>query len=179
MRILIFVLALSGITLSLIGGEFIDTYLFSKSCIDETVNSVTANGSVFLKNSTILDSVVVNGALLSIESDLGSLQVNGEAKLEHSAIKGDALINGALKAEKCHFFGSLSIASEMTFLENATTIQILIRKTSHLNSGQILKLSGKTIIHGDIVFESGKGQVFVTDDVEIVGNVIGGCVVQK
>ncbi len=179
MKILLFAIAFSGIALNLFGVDFMNTYFYNASYVDENVSSVTTNGSLFLKNTIVSDSVSVNGMLYSVLSDLGSLQINGECKLEDTTIRGNSLVNGSFTANRCHFLGGLSVASEITYLENSTASQVVIRRISNSDSVQSLMISGKSLIRGDIVFESGQGNVVIKGDIEIQGDVVGGTVTHK
>jgi hypothetical protein len=171
---------LAPLNTTLHGGITMKTlHQYSQIFEGESVNSISANGSVLVNNSTVKDAITVNGALLAIGSTIGSMDVNGGVKIENSIIHGQTMINGALKAEETKFEGLLSIASEKTTLNNCELNNITIRKNGKNNPLQTVELNGKTTIKGNIVFEVNGGVVVVTNEVILLGQVIRGQIQQQ
>lgn len=145
----------------------------------ETMVAFDVNGSLELNGTVILGNLIVNGYLSAKKTEIGFLEVNGAAELKECKIISGAIINGALEAEKSIFQKELSIAAETTVLRSTTAESIIIRQleknpAQERNPIQILELRDGTRINGSISFESGEGEVIISADSEIIGDVKGG-----
>jgi hypothetical protein len=174
------VILLSGSLSNLYGNNYMESaYQYSQTYKDEELDSISVNGSVVLQNTTIRNCATVNGSLLAIDSCVKSIQVNGSATLKNSLIKAGTVVNGSLRAEESIFEGTISVASEKTVLKNCETNLISIRRIGGSQMIQILELSGNTVVNGDIVFEVSGGEVIITGEAKILGDIIGGTIRSK
>lgn len=137
----------------------------------ETVESIMMNGSAFLKGTTVLGSTCVNGNLQAEDATLNTLKVNGTVDLRGSSVGGKVVVNGLLTADATQFNEEISIASEMVVFHNCKVASIKIRESS--DKVQVVELRNSTLVDGSIVFESGKGEVWLYPGSEIHGDVSG------
>lgn len=120
----------------------------------------------------------------------GNLTVNGPTAIEDFKITGNVNINGPLKAKVGSFMDISSVQTPIA-LYDVTVDNIHVKKDSGwvradnpLSEGygqnNEIKLAGKTIVYGDITFESGNGVVFLRDKTaQFKGKVIGGVVKEQ
>lgn len=144
----------------------------------EIIESIHANGMVRLNGTTVRGCVEVNGQLNADHADIGSALINGKANLNQCHIQDTTIINGLLVGGNTTFQGDISIASEKIILSSCTASSILIRKIEGNSHHQVVDLRDGTIVYGDIVFESGHGQVMIDMDSGISGSVHGGSIRQ-
>lgn len=129
--------------------------------------------------------VVVHGPFEGTKISAENLNVDGPVALEDFNIKGDLNINGPLKA-KVGSFKDINTVQTPVALYDVTVNNIHVKKDSGFVSannpksegyGQNneIKLAGKTIVSGNITFESGDGVVFIRDKTaQLKGKIIGG-----
>lgn len=99
------------------------------------------------------------------------LYVVGPVQLEYIKVTDETEVVGPLSVNN-GFFNNLKLTSRLVKLENVT-----VKNISFKNAGdkeQVLFLSGKTIVNGDIDFGSKKGVVFLGPDVQFKGEIKGG-----
>ena len=88
-------------------------------------------------------------------------------------VSGAAIIIGPLTAEKSTF-QNLIITADKIILEDSKIKDIVVKKNE--DKKQVLDLKGKTIVAGNITFESGKGVVKQGPEVKIQGEIKGATV---
>ncbi len=145
----------------------------------ETVESIQANGSVILDGTKVLGIIQVNGSLDADEAAIGSLQVNGQVNLKNSLISDNAIINGSLNADNTKFQKELSIATQKFTLRTCTVESLIVREVIGYEGAQIIDLRSGTKITGPIVVESGKGEIWLSSNSEVSGQVTGAKVYKK
>lgn len=149
-------------------------------CVEtEIVNSIYENGSVILKSTNVLGSLVVNGSLNAEDSVIRSLQVNGQANLKNCVINSLSTINGSLHADNTQFQQELSVASQKITLKTCSIASLIVRKTDGYEGIQIINLRNGTNVTGPIIVESGNGQIWMSSDSKISGQVSGAQVLGK
>jgi hypothetical protein len=137
----------------------------------ETVESITMNGSAVLEGTTVIGNTSVNGNLRVNEATLNTLIVIGKVALNGSLVDGEVVINGLLTADKTKFNKGISIASETVVFKNCQIASINVRESR--NRVQIVELRDGTQVEGSIVFESGKGEVWLYPGSVVKGDVVG------
>ena len=91
-------------------------------------------------------------------------------------MKGDACVKGAFFSENTDFQKNLEIDADRIILNNTKVQSIRIKLSGNK---QILILDKGTKVSGEIVFESGKGDIFLSNDSSIAGEIAGGEVHKK
>lgn len=156
------------------------------------IDSHTAHGSLNVSNSTISEKLTVNGALtcdnvvvnhvdihgaaqFSDTEITGQLTIHGAIQLSNSKLVGPSKIYGALLGDSCSIQGDMDISTNKLRLNDCHTKNILIRYSTSKRK-QLVELSGKTVIDGDITFEAKDGEIYIEPNVVIKGMVYGGTV---
>ncbi|MCE5316388.1 MAG: hypothetical protein LLG04_03370 [Parachlamydia sp.] len=138
--------------------------------------TIQANGLILIKDCSVAKEIRVNGKVRIENSEMNALVAKGHITLVDSDILNGAQTNGFLLVSNCSISGSLTVGSDKVALIGSTVDSITFRSKS--DKTQKLYLSQGTKIKGTITFSSGKGEVHVTDDVEIAGTVEGGVVIK-
>ena len=144
---------------------------FKKLSIAEEANIIgPVNGS--LGKFKKLDVI---GPVELQKSEIDSLNVVGPINLKNVNIIKDANIVGSLEAKKSIFHDIIITAETIKLSEtNAGNITIKINsQILYLKGKQILEINNKTIISGNITFESKMGKIIISKDSRINGKVIG------
>jgi hypothetical protein len=145
----------------------------------ETLNSLNVKGAVELVSTTITGLVDVNGSLEARNAKIGQLQVYGAVNIRRSTISGTTSVIGHLFAKDTTFTKEISINSLRTTLEGCTIDSILIHSDKAEDRIQRLSLTNKTVVNGNVVFESGLGEINLSADSKINGTVTGGQVIKQ
>ncbi|TAK75385.1 MAG: hypothetical protein EPO11_05565 [Gammaproteobacteria bacterium] len=141
----------------------------------EVTNETGIVGPVKDSEKGKLNDVKVMGPFEAKDVICHNLSVVGPATVTSLLAKGNTEIMGPLKADKSHF-QKLTVTADETELKNSEVGDILIKTTS--NKEQTLYLD-KTIVKGNITFESGRGVIIEKGKAEIKGKVTGGTIKKK
>jgi hypothetical protein len=129
--------------------------------------------------------VVIHGPFEGTKISAVNFHVNGPVAIEDFKITGNVTINGPLKA-KVGSFKDINTVNTPVALYDVTVHNIYVKKDSTMNKDDNanndgyaknyeIKLAGKTIVYGNITFESGDGIVYIRDKTaQFKGKVIGG-----
>lgn len=143
---------------------------------DAKIVTVASNGSFKGENVQVKDKIVINGSLdVNNITVLGNIEVKGKSTIKRGTLN------------------QVQIAGKLATFENSTINHITIKKannswdinlgffsfTWHGTSEQVIELKAGTIVSGDIVFESGEGEVRLFDTSEVKGTVKGGKIVRR
>ena len=145
----------------------------------ETVDFINVNGSASFDEIKVQGKTIVNGSLYADESAMNTLQVNGRAQLKNCSISSEAVINGALLADNTNFGGELSVASQQIKLGGCSVASIRIREVASYTGTQVVELRSGTKVNGSITVESGKGEVWLFSNSQVIGEIIGAQVIEK
>ena len=156
--------------------QLTNTYCGSKSFGDEHLGEIVVNGATELDETTI-EHLTVNGSLEARNATIGTLIVNGSAYLEDSKVERNTTINGGLETSGATLH-KISILSSEIILCNSTATDIVIHK-ARPSKVQRLKLRKGTQITGSVTFESGKGEVWISDDSSVKGQIKGATTLRK
>ncbi|MBX9786976.1 MAG: hypothetical protein K2Y08_06530 [Alphaproteobacteria bacterium] len=122
------------------------------------------------------DSLIITGPFVAKNVTCSKLEATGPVDVTALQVSGATTIIGPLKAKKSAF-QNLTITSDKVILEDSKTKDIVMKKNK--DKKQVIDLKGKTIVEGNIIFESGKGVVEQGSDVKIQGEVKGATVEKK
>lgn len=150
----------------------------SVTCGKGTVLSLTGNGMVSVNGTTIEGPTHINGMLTADDASFASLNVNGSVSLMQCSVNTEADIKGSLKASSSKFESSLDIYSGSTrFINSKVNNNLHVHHTDTKN--QEVYLDNNSEVGGDIVFDDGHGKVYLRGGSKVVGNVIGGELINK
>ncbi len=138
----------------------------------ESFDALKVDGMLALDGTTIEGLLEVNGMLMAEWANIGELRVNGMAKFRDSTIRGKTAVSGMLKAKRTKFQGMVTIASQMLLLASSEADSITVRKIPGRAVQTLILLDGTTV-DGDVIFESGRGEVVMDASSKILGNVRG------
>jgi hypothetical protein len=163
---------------------FFSSFVFAnENVINGSVNlnkvkfeSLTINGNLNFKDLVIEKNISINGSANGNNLKCKEININGSLNGKYIDISGKTNISGGLSVSDGNF-GDIEIASDEINLTNSKAKNIFVKETR--SKTQLLKLKKKTIISGDVIFESGIGEIILTDGSEIHGNIKGAVVVNK
>jgi hypothetical protein len=122
----------------------------------------------------------VNGNFQGQEVAITEGKINGNTVLVKSKVSGIITIYGLLKANESEFSGKIVVDSSETFISNSKIQDILILNSSEKSIVQKIYLMDNTIVKGSIVFQSGKGEVIISNSPTISkSQVVGGKITLK
>ena len=150
--------------------------------------TLTVNGTLTFSSLDVAQNAEINGPLKGNKGKFGDLTVHGPVEVtyvicnklnvtgpvtaSYLEVLDEAVIYGTLTADNSKLH-NLTIETE-NFTLDAVRVDNIVVKSSSASKEQTLILKGKTIISGDITFESGKGIVSVQgSEVQIKGHVKG------
>ncbi len=105
-----------------------------------------------------------------------TLEVDGAFNANHVICSGKTTVAGSMSVAKGKF-DALDLSSRKSDLTDTTVKTILVRKEN--TEIQKLELRGETVVSGDVIFESGVGEVYLFDRAEIQGSVQGAKIIKK
>lgn len=143
-------------------------------------NSLCINGQAKLVDGVVAEkNITVNGKLLSQKATFQSdLTVNGDVSLQDTIIRGDAQFRGRINA-KDSVLNSVEILSDQSFFNNCQLKNLIIKELPKNNRLQRITLTHNTQITGDIIFNSGHGEVLCDARSKVQGKIIGGKLIPK
>lgn len=154
------------------------------------------NGSYQAKQKTLLQQLKVNGlVVLGPQVEVcNDLIVNGKLDAKYTSfnfllnVNGTTIINDCIvnQAEIC---GSLQLLNSrvnkkilflgtQAFFSNTQLCSLYVKKLPFINIKQVCKFQNNCSIIGDVIFESGCGEVHLDESSNIIGSVKGGHVIQ-
>lgn len=129
----------------------------------------------FLGNNVNTLSLTVQGPADIQNLKVGEITINGPLSIKGSVVSGSATINGPIRSSNTVFRKDVSVAARSLTFKNSEIQNLTIRPSNPMiKKEQILYLKGKTIIHGNITFESGNGKIISSENVVIKGMIKGG-----
>ena len=95
--------------------------------------------------------------------------------LQNSVIRKESIINGRLTAQNSLFQGEISISSQRIELNACEVSSLRVREVQGFNGTQIVDLRKNTKVFGPITVDSGKGEIWISDEMQI--NTLNGATV--
>lgn len=111
------------------------------------------------------------GQMILSNTKVLSLVNSGKVSCENCLFLKEVLNEGVLLAEKTKFQDTLSISGGQTVL---TSCELTDIKINDQDAIPLIELSGNTHVLGSIVFEAGRGKLFISSSTIIEGSIIGG-----
>jgi hypothetical protein len=140
---------------------------------------IVSNGLLKLHNTTVTQSIRVNGTLIAQAARLNSLDLSGDGSLSDTIVSEPCVIVGALRTQNCTFHGPLTLGVQKAHFSGSKVGAITIRKDLSYKGKQLIELKQRTVVDGPITFESGRGEVHVYPGSQVLGAVTGGKVIKK
>ena len=159
---------ITAISLSVVG-----PFQFNHLKVDKELVIV---GPVIESERGVFGSLDITGPFEAKNIACSKFDVTGPVDVSDLRVSGEATITGPLKARKSTF-QKLTIWADKIFLEDVKTKDIFVKKI--LREKQVLYLKGKTVVAGNITFESGKGIVEQGPEAKIQGAIKGAVVKKK
>lgn len=156
-------------------------------------STLNVSGSLEFEYLTLTDSLTVSGSLIGSHLQCKDLKVSGAVDVKHMKVSGPLTVSGALLGRHIHVDGNTTVSGAVKVHKSTFNNLIISSHESHLHDStanrisvlkpdddkiQIVYLHGETTISGDIVFESGNGEVRAEKTVVIKGTIKGGTLVQ-
>jgi len=145
----------------------------------QVFEKITSQGLLKLHNTTVTQSIRVNGSLVAQAARLNSLDLAGDASLSDTIVSAPCTIIGTLRSQNTTFQGPLTLGAQKASFSGSRVMAITVRKDLSYKGKQLIELKQRTVVDGPIVFESGRGEVHVYAGSQVLGTVTGGKVVKK
>jgi cytoskeletal protein CcmA (bactofilin family) len=166
----------------------------STNIINQSVDSLQVNGSLTFENLTVENSLKVNGAAAGSTLTCKDLTVSGSFEASNITVHdniyvsgsftaidlanmGKTTVKGAFKAENSRF-SEIEYHGGKIELQHSTAASLLVTATTWPTSQQLV-LKDKSIIEGDVIFDSKVGKVYLGRGCEIKGRIKGAEVVKS
>lgn len=154
---------------------------------------VMIHGHLDAKNLRVGQCIVVNGHIEADGLIVKRLECKGSCSLRQGTVTESAIIYGS-----CHLIktevGKVELTSEKGNFTDCTLENLTVKPNkggweflrwirsifgSVEKDEQTIYLQGNTHVAGDIVFQGGHGIVRASNETEIDGTVIGGCIIRE
>lgn len=143
--------------------------------------SLEVNGQAILgKEVLVKKTIVINGSLIAkhvtFEADLIA---NGTATLVDSKVKENAVFSGNISAKNSIFTNSINLLASKSEFDHCQIDNLTVQALPYKNIVHKIRLTNGTIITGDILFQSGIGNVYVDATSIIKGHIVGGILIKS
>lgn len=140
-------------------------------CNEGNVRTLSVNGQLLAKGTTVTNQLSVNGNLNAIHLTVRNLDVNGSAVLRNTTVLGHFTMRGGLEIVSSTVENPLNLYSDQAYFVDSTLADIRIHKTSAAN--QLIHLNKNCHVTGSIVFDSGHG-IVIAQKGAIIDKVVKG-----
>ena len=143
---------------------------FALSLAIPAFSAMTVGGNYKTTDSKVFMDLFIKegGNVNGVRSDFLGVVNEGTLQLEDCVMTKEVVSHGTLMAHKTDFKKDLSLSGE-TELTSCRLTDI------HVHGGRLI-LDGYTEVAGSIIFETGNGEVYKKSEVTLLGDVIGGTV---
>ncbi len=158
---------------------------------NHSFENLTVSGSANLKDLKIDKDLVVSGSVTAVNMTADNISVSGSASLEKIKVKNNLEVSGSISGSNVTVTGKTKVSGGMTISEgDFSDIEISAKRLKLVNSKahnillldsdskQKLKLKN-SIVSGDVIFESGEGEIYLDNNSKILGKVEGGNIIAK
>ncbi len=156
----------------------------------ENVENFTSAADLVMNGTNVSNYLKVSGKFEGSNSTFNNVDLNGKSNVSNSVINGAFNVNGdttldkVTVSQKLSAFGELKIANSWLKkplelrgralkIYNSIVPGIVIRAS---NCQTVVEIQGGTKVKGDIVFEGGKGKVFIDKKSKVTGSIVGGTI---
>ncbi len=145
----------------------------------EILESLDTSGRIMIDDTQILGDFSAKGSVCAQESTIKTVEVIGQLELKNCAIRGTTSIVGCLNADKTLFDDELIAESQKITFRSCSIHSIRIKKVEGYTGIQIVDLKNGTQVFGPIIVESGAGEIWLSSDSEIAGQIEGAKICKK
>lgn len=145
----------------------------------QTVEQITSSGLLKLNGTKVTQMLRVSGSLLTQSARLHTVEVYGEANLSQTTVEQPSTIIGYLRAQNSQFLAPLTLGAQKAVFTSCKIASLTVRKEDAFKGKQIIELKQNSLIEGDVVFESGRGEVHLYPGTQLLGTVQGGKAIKK
>ena len=158
------------------------------------LGKIKVDGSASLNELDLKKNLFVDGSLtLNKGVILGEVEVDGSANINYAELKSDLTVDGSLNINNVSVSGKTDVDGMASIKESKindlvvcgkkTKIEFSEVKSIHvkkLNKIQILWRRRQVVrlidsqVHGDIIFDSGDGEVILQNGATVDGKIVGG-----
>ncbi len=143
---------------------------------DLVLDHLKIEGGVRLEGTKVFGKVEGKGRLTLYNATVGQVDLKGPLVVTGSEVKGDLHLEGLLLGSNSLFNGEILAYSSDLLLSTCVTGGITIPRVLPIESSQILTLCDFTVVRGNIIFESGRGEIVLDKTSRILGQVRGATV---
>jgi hypothetical protein len=146
-------------------------------------SAMTLGGTYVCTNSKCFMPMLITetGVLQGTRSEFLQVTIKGSANLDRCIMRKEVTSHGTLIANATEFLMDLSVCAGKTTLTSCNLMNLYVLDQNEENSENPIHitLNGATTVNGAIVFATGLGQVYKGPNVVILGEVIGGVIVDQ
>lgn len=157
-----------------ITGNTVSSHMLVHNAL-RTIGIFHVDNSQFDSKATITGDVQGGHNVFNADTSM-----TGDVTLSSETFKGLSTITGKVYAELSQFSGVLTLnACQAEFSQSSTSQIQMTRQRDCPDDVEKLYLKAKTIVNGNITFTGGNGQVYLSKDSLIKGQVTGGTVIHS
>jgi hypothetical protein len=143
----------------------------------EVKNHTEITGPTSRSEKGTFNSLEITGPFRATDVTCNTLEARGPIGVTKLTVKQDATITGPLDARESHFQNITIQAQDIMLRDTIVEGDILVQHVK--NKKQILRLKGRTIVKGNVTFESGFGKIELSSGSEIQGTTKNATVVNR
>ncbi|BBH52272.1 hypothetical protein [Fluviispira sanaruensis] len=135
-------------------------------------------GKVKLQNVENLGDIDITGKFNAWKIKSKNISIIGQTEFSgQSIVSGNAFVNGDLTAKETIFKDKIEVTAEIVKLYDSVLAKdIYFRKNKNDKYEQEYLYINNSTVHGNIEFESGKGNVIISNGGKVKGKIIGASV---
>lgn len=148
--------------------------------VTRVLHSMQVNGEAIIDNGVVVVKQFITNGSLTAENAIfeSNVFINGNARLTNLLIKKQSYFSGNMSALSCLFQDIINLFVNESSFSNSEIETIKIPAFNNKKIIQKIYLTHNTIIHGDIIFDSGCGEVYIDNSTTIHGNIVGARVIE-
>ena len=136
-----------------------------------TANDVITKGPLTMNQATV-NNITVQGTLTMTNASANNVNVQGSVLSTSSTVKGQVSAEGPVEATYSTFEQSVFSTSNSVILSSS---QVVGNVTETSNNGPaVLKMTGKSVVSGNVEFPAQSGQVILDSQSKVVGTIVNG-----
>ena len=144
-----------------------------------TLESIEGTGLVKLNSTLVENDVHVIGSVIAQSGEIGSFDVIGEINLTGTTVKKGGQLIGSIQTVRSTIEKPITILSNKAVFTTTKLSGITVKQDRSYKGKQIIELRLGTLVDGPIHFESGKGEVLIYQNSQVLGPITGGKAIKK
>ena len=135
------------------------------------VEKVNTSGILNMQGTEVEKKLMVRGQANVSQSKISDMKVYGEISLTDSTVSGKSEVFGMLNAQSSVFTNTIQLHANYMSANDSKLTDIIIESK---DKEAEVRLSGKTVVGGNIIFKDKAGIVSAASGVKILGKIING-----